>query len=87
MSRIDKLFNKNKNRSGGESFSSDIKERYIQTLLTNTMTNTFYLGSGELLDQSKELHARMVYKDPSFVKKALVYARNKGSMRSNPYWV
>lgn len=66
------------------AFSKDTYEQYIQMLLTNTVGNTFYASSDELLKESMTLHEIMVKKDPEFVAKAIIYARTYGYMRLQP---
>lgn len=70
------------NHEGYPAWKRSLEEQYLQMLLTNTLSNTFYVKQGDLLKESNELHDKMVATDPAYMAKALVYARNKGFMRS-----
>jgi len=59
-----------------------IQEQYLQTLLTNTFGNTFYVDQRDLLKEAGEVHDKMLVEDPTFAAKAIGYARNKGFMRT-----
>lgn len=72
------------NREGYPAYERPVEEQYVQTLLTNTLGNTFYASGEELLQEAEALHDRMVAEDPEFVAKALPYARQKGYMRTQP---
>lgn len=72
------------NRDGFPAFERPVDEQYLQTLLTNTLGNTFYATGNELLAEATAMHDRMVADDPAFVSKALVYARREGYMRTQP---
>lgn len=72
------------NHHGFPAFSRDLKEQYVQLLLTNTVGGTFYASESELVDATFELHGRMLADDPAFMAKAVVYARSEGFMRLQP---
>jgi 60 kDa SS-A/Ro ribonucleoprotein len=72
------------NPEGFPSFTRSDEEAYLQVLLTNTLTGTFYAQESELLKDSLALHARITQRDPVFAARALVYARNAGMMRLQP---
>lgn len=72
------------NREGYPAYERPVEEQYVQTLLTNTLGNTFYATGEELLQEAEALHERMVAEDLEFVAKALPYARQKGYMRTQP---
>jgi 60 kDa SS-A/Ro ribonucleoprotein len=87
MSRLTKLFSitvPEKNRDGYPAYQRLLHEQYLQTLLTNTIGNTFYADKNELLREAVSVHDAMIQKDPGFVAKALPYARKKGCMRLQP---
>jgi 60 kDa SS-A/Ro ribonucleoprotein len=48
------------------------------------MGKTYYVKQKGLIDGSEDVHNEMVASDPEFAAKALVYARNKGYMRTQP---
>ena len=72
------------NYEGFPTFHRSDEEAYLQVLLTNTLTGTFYASEGTLLDESLHLHARMTASQPEFAARALAYARNAGLMRLQP---
>ena len=93
MSRILNKFNKRRNPyahahgdnpEGFPSFQRSDEEAYLQLLLTNTLTGTFYATEKQLFDEALALHSQMVSTNPEFVARALVYARNEGLMRLQP---
>lgn len=73
-----------KNLDGYPAWHRSLREQYVQMLLSNTFGNTFYVKSRDLVKQAVEVHDKMLAEDPAFAAKALVYARNKGFMRSQP---
>ncbi|MEQ6359443.1 TROVE domain-containing protein [Thermoanaerobacter thermohydrosulfuricus] len=88
MSRAKQLFSvklsDTTNREGYPAYTRSLEEQYVQTLLTNTIGNTFYADSNTLLSEANALHDQMLDKNPNFVAKALVFARNRGLMRLQP---
>jgi 60 kDa SS-A/Ro ribonucleoprotein len=92
MSRAQKVFNRNrpsqkapgKNRDGYPAWQRPLSEQYLQTLLTNTLGNTFYVSQKDLVAESAEIHGKMLTEDSDFAAKALAYARNRGFMRTQP---
>ncbi|MBN1310908.1 MAG: TROVE domain-containing protein [Anaerolineae bacterium] len=73
-----------RNPEGFPSFEHSLEEAYLQVLLTNTLTGTFYATEKKLLDESLSLHAEMALTDPGFMARAIVYARREGLMRLQP---
>lgn len=88
MSRARQLFSvpvaNTTNKDGYAAYDRSLEEKYLQCLLTNTMSNTFYAGKQELLKDANELHEKMLQKDPGFMAKSLAFARNEGFMRLQP---
>ncbi len=72
------------NHEGFPTFARTLEEQYLQTLLTNTLGHTFYASQGDNYAATLELHAKMVAADPAFAARALVYAREQGTMRLQP---
>jgi 60 kDa SS-A/Ro ribonucleoprotein len=72
------------NRDGYGAWERPIEEQFLQTLLTNTLTNVYYADARELLKESEGVHDAMLAKDANFYAKALVFARNEGFMRTQP---
>ncbi|MDF2960665.1 MAG: RNA-binding protein [Paenibacillus sp.] len=72
------------NKEHYPTFTRSLEEQYLQTLLTNTMSNTFYADQNELLSEAERLHHEIADSSPSFMAKAIVFARNEGFMRLQP---
>ncbi|MFS0840397.1 TROVE domain-containing protein [Paenibacillus sp. 1P03SA] len=72
------------NKDGYPAYTRSAEERYVQTLMTNTMGNTFYADQQELVDDAAQLHHEMAETDPNFMARAIVFARNAGFMRLQP---
>jgi len=75
-----------KNEEGYPAYSKDIREEYVQCLLTNTLGNTFYVDKNNLLEKAEALHDQVLRKYPEWGAKALAFARKKGYMRLQPIW-
>lgn len=88
MNMAKKLFGSHKpstfNKDHYPAYTRSAEERYVQTLLTNTMSNTFYANQQELLSEASLLHHEMAQNAPTFMAKAIVFARNTGFMRLQP---
>ncbi|CAN7716595.1 TROVE domain-containing protein [Paenibacillus sp. LjRoot153] len=88
MSIAKKLFGSLKpntaNKDNYPAFTRSVEEQYLQTLLTNTMSNTFYADQNELVTEAAQLHHEMADANPTFMAKAIVFARNEGFMRLQP---
>lgn len=72
------------NRDGYPAWERPLEEQVVQTLMSNTLGNTFYADAKQLLAEATDVHDRMLKKDPKFFSDALVYARQKGYMRTQP---
>ncbi|WP_438447040.1 TROVE domain-containing protein [Gorillibacterium sp. sgz5001074] len=88
MSFAQKLFGSLKpttrNKDQYPAYTRSVEEQYLQILLTNTMSNTYYADQNELLSDAEQLHHEMAVGNPSFMAKAIVFARNSGFMRLQP---
>lgn len=73
-----------KNRAGHTSWTRPLQEQYLQTLLTNTFGNTFYADARGLIGEAEAVHDAMLEEDATFAAKALIFARTKGYMRTQP---
>lgn len=74
-------------RQGYPAWAGDARDRYVQTLLTNTIGNTYYADEQELLGLTEQVHSDLLTMgDYDFAGKALVYARQKGFMRLQPVY-
>lgn len=74
------------NRDGYPAFVRSIEEQYVQTLVANTFGNTFYASEKDMIREAEHVHDAMLKKDTAFAAKALVYARQKGYMRTQPIY-
>jgi len=72
------------NREGFPAYTRSLEEQLLQVLMTNTLSNTFYATSKELLQETFEVHEQALKKDSEFFARALVYARNEGFMKLQP---
>lgn len=72
------------NNNAYPGYTRSIKEQYLQTLLTNSIDNTFYVDRKQLLEEAEQIHLEMANKDPEFMAQAIVFARNEGFMRLQP---
>lgn len=72
------------NRAGQQAFSRSLEEDTLAVLTTQTLSNTFYVGQKDLAKEMVEVLRNMSAKDPEFLAKALIYARNKGLMKLAP---
>lgn len=74
------------NKDGYPAFTRSTKEQYLQTLLTNTLDNTFYADQKQLMEEAEQLHHEMAKNHPEFMAQAIVFARNEGFMRLQPLY-
>lgn len=74
------------NRDGYPAWERPLEEQAVQTLMSNTLGNTFYADAKQMLAEATDVHDRMLKKDPKFFADALVYARQKGYMRTQPIY-
>lgn len=88
MSRAKQLFNQpqptTRNHEGYGAYERLVEEQYIQLLLTNTLNNTFYADTQQLMDDAMVSHQEMAEVDAGFMARALIYARNEALMRLQP---
>lgn len=74
------------NRDHYPAWDRPLKEQYLQTLLTNTFGNSYYADAKTLIAEAVAVHDAMLKEDPEFAAKALVYARERGYMRTQPIY-
>ncbi|GIO33573.1 MULTISPECIES: TROVE domain-containing protein [Paenibacillus] len=88
MSMAKKLFGSFRpnilNKDRYPAYARSLEEQYLQMLLTNTMSNTFYADQNELLSDAEQLHQEMANSNPNFMAKEIIFARNEGFMRLQP---
>jgi 60 kDa SS-A/Ro ribonucleoprotein len=72
------------NHEGFPSFARTLEEQYVQVLLTNTLGHTFYASMGDNYAETRDVHQQMRARDPEFAARAIVYAREQGTMRLQP---
>lgn len=73
-----------KNKEGFSAYTRSLEEQYVQTLLTNTLGNTFYTDQNQMIEEATQLHHEIAKENPHFMVKAIVFARNEGFMRLQP---
>ncbi|MCZ8519838.1 MULTISPECIES: TROVE domain-containing protein [Paenibacillus] len=90
MSHARKLFGRTRpqsyNHEGYAAYARSPEEQYLQTLLTNTLGNTFYADGSDLLEEAQRMHLQMAQHHPQFMARALVFARTEGFMRLQPLY-
>ena len=64
-----------KNREGYPAWERSVEERYLQTLLTNTFGNTFYVSQKDMLKEAEAIHTEMLSKNPAFAASSSRKAR------------
>jgi len=69
------------NHEGFPAFTRSLEETTLSLLMTNTLSNTFYVTQNEMVKETVDVLQKMADKDPEFLAKALVYSRNKGLMK------
>ncbi|MBI5495339.1 MAG: TROVE domain-containing protein [Deltaproteobacteria bacterium] len=75
-----------RNHDGYPAWERPLEERYLQALLCNTLGNTFYASASNLLAETRAVHAEMMLGDTAFAAKAIMYARMRGLMRTQPVY-
>jgi 60 kDa SS-A/Ro ribonucleoprotein len=92
MSKLQNLFpSKNSyagstvtNRAGAAAFNRSLEEQALQVLMVGNLESTFYASASELAAEAVDTLTKMATKDPEFLAKAIVYARNEGYLRVSP---
>lgn len=69
------------NHEGLPAFTRSIEETTLALLMTNTLSNTFYVSQEGIVKETLEVLRAMSDKDPEFLAKALVHARTKGLLK------
>jgi 60 kDa SS-A/Ro ribonucleoprotein len=72
------------NRAGASSCQRSLREQVVSVLTTGTLSDTFYVSRDELAKEAVEVLTQCREADPSFLAKALVYAREVGMMKLLP---
>lgn len=74
------------NRDGFPCYTRPLEEQLLQTLVTNTFGQTFYVDQKGMVEESAKVHAAAAASDVDFYAKALAYAREHAFMRSQPVY-
>ncbi len=74
------------NREQYPAWQRNVQEDLLQTLLTNTLGQTFYVDKHDMIAESEAVHMAALDANPAFYAKALAYARNQGFMRLQPIY-
>lgn len=71
-------------RAGVPTFRRSLEEQVVQVLSTGTLQDTFYASATELAHEAIDVLIAMRDKNPVFLGKALVWARNVALLRTAP---
>jgi len=72
------------NNAGGTAYTLSDKAALAQLAMTGCFNGTYYVSADEQLKRVLELSAKIVQKEPDFIAKLAVYARQKGLMKDMP---
>lgn len=72
------------NRAGAPAFRRSLQEQVVQVLSTGTLSDTFYATREELAKEALQVLTEARDTIPSFLARALVWAREEGLMKSLP---
>ncbi|MBI4348123.1 MAG: TROVE domain-containing protein [Elusimicrobia bacterium] len=72
------------NFEGAPAFERSLEERVIQVLMTGNLEDTFYASAKSLAQEAVKTLDEQGAVDPSFLAKAVVYAREQGYLRLAP---
>ncbi len=65
-------------------FTRDLKDRYLQMLMTNAVGNTYIVTQDESGDTVMDIHRAMLAEDPVYMAQAAIFARENGYTRLQP---
>ena len=68
------------NHEGAPSFKRGLRERLLQVLSTNTLSDTFYVKKEQLAQETIGVIMEAREKDPRYLAQAIVWARQSGLM-------
>lgn len=72
------------NRAGAPSFRRSLKEQVVAVLSTGTLGDTYYVSRKEICEEAIGVLTEARNQCPEFLAKALVWARNKGMLKTLP---
>jgi 60 kDa SS-A/Ro ribonucleoprotein len=72
------------NHEGAPAYLRSLREQTVQVLATGTFGDTFYASGKDLAAEAMEVLLRARTECPEFLARALVWAREKGFMRTLP---
>lgn len=72
------------NHAGAPAFTRSIEEQSVQVLMTGNLESTYYCSAENLAAEAVDILTKMATKDPEFLAKAILYARNEGYLRIAP---
>jgi 60 kDa SS-A/Ro ribonucleoprotein len=72
------------NHAGASTFERSVREQVVQVLTTSTLSNTYYVSSDKLREETLEVLTKARHECPAFLARALVWARNHGMIRRVP---
>jgi 60 kDa SS-A/Ro ribonucleoprotein len=72
------------NREGAPAYRRSLREQTVQVLATGTLGDTFYASGKDLAAEAVEVLVQAREECPEFLARALVWAREKGFMKTLP---
>ena len=72
------------NNAGGTAYTLSDKAALAQLAMTGCFNGTYYVSGEEQLKRTLDLATRIAQKEPEYVAKLAVYARQKGLMKDMP---
>lgn len=72
------------NNAGGTAYTLSDKATLAQLAMTGCFNGTYYVSGEEQLKKVLELANKIAHKEPEFIAKLAVYARQKGLMKDMP---
>jgi hypothetical protein len=73
-----------KTYQGGVGYKLSLKEAVVNMLCTGLIGNTLYTTEADIIRDSKQVYEDAARKEPHFLAKAAVYARNECGMKLQP---
>jgi 60 kDa SS-A/Ro ribonucleoprotein len=72
------------NHAGGPSYTRSLEEQCLQVMMTGVWQNTYYADQQTLVQEALTVFQQMALKDSVLFAKMIVFARNKGFIRTAP---
>jgi 60 kDa SS-A/Ro ribonucleoprotein len=72
------------NHAGGPSYTRSLEEQCLQVLMTGVFQDTYYADQQTLVKEALTIFQQMALKDSVLFAKMIVFARNRGFIRTAP---